>query len=97
MILDEFMSSITIKNIPEHLLAKVRERASAEHRSVNKEFIQLVETALQGEQARTVAREQLVQQLADWSELAGKWACDDAAAETAAIYAARSEGRDVAL
>ena len=97
MILGEFMSSITIKNIPEQLLARVRERANAEHRSVNKEFIQLVETALQGEQARTVARDQLVQQLADWSELSGKWACDDAAAETAAIYAARSEGRDVAL
>ena len=91
------MSSITIKNIPEHLLARVRERANAEHRSLNKEFIQLVEAALQGEQAGAVAREQAAQQVAAWSNLAGKWACDDAAAETAAIYAARSEGRDVSL
>ena len=91
------MSSITIKNIPDELLARVRERASAEHRSVNKEFIQLVEIALQGEQAQAIAREQRDQQLADWSELSGKWASDDAAAETEALYAARSQGRDVAL
>jgi len=91
------MSSITIKNIPEHLLARVRERANAEHRSVNKEFIHLVEAALQGERASAVAREQAAEQVAAWSNLAGQWACDDVAAETAAIYAARSEGRDVAL
>ena len=91
------MKSITIKNIPEQLLARVRERASAENRSVNKEFIQLVEAALQGEQAGAVAREQAAQQVAAWSNLSGKWACEDAAAETATIYAARSHGRDVAL
>ena len=91
------MSSITIKNIPEDLLARVRARANAEHRSVNKEFIQLVETALQGEQAQTIAREQRDQQLADWAELSGNWASDDVAAETEALYAARSQGRNVAL
>lgn len=91
------MTSITIKNIPEQLLARVRERANAERRSVNKEFIHLVEAALQGEQAEAVAREQAAHQVAAWSNLPGVWACDDAAAETAAIYAARSEGRDVAL
>jgi Arc-like DNA binding domain. len=96
-VLGEFMSSITIKNVPEQLLDRVRERANAEHRSINKEFIQLVEAALQGEQAGAVAREQVAQQVVAWSNLAGKWACEDAAAETAAIYAARSEGRDVAL
>ena len=91
------MSSITIKNIPEQLLARVRERANAEHRSVNKEFIQLVEAALQGEQAEALAQEQVAKQVAAWSKLPDKWAFDDAAAETAAIYAARSEGRDVSL
>jgi len=91
------MSSITIKNIPEHLLDRVRERAIAEHRSVNKEFIYLVETALQGEQAGAVAREQTAQQVDAWSNLPGTWVSDDAASETEAIYAARSEGRDVAL
>lgn len=91
------MSSITIKNIPEQLLARVRERANAEHRSLNREFLYLVETALQGEQAGAVVREQVAQQVAAWSDLAGTWASDDAAAETAAIYAARSQGRDVAL
>lgn len=91
------MSSITIKNIPEPLLARVRERANAEHRSVNKEFIQLVEAALQGKQAGAVVREQVSQQVAAWSSLPGTWVCDNVADETAAIYAARSEGRDVAL
>jgi len=91
------MASITIKNIPEPLLSRVRERAKAEHRSLNKEFIHLVEMALQGEQAGALAREQVAQQLEAWSSLPGKWASDDAAAEIATLYAARSEGRDVAL
>jgi len=91
------MTSITIKNIPEQLLARVRERANAEHRSVNKEFIHLVETALQGEQAGAVAREHTAEQLAAWTNLPATWVCDDAAAETAEIYAARSEGRDITL
>lgn len=84
------MSSITIKNISEDLLDRVRERANAEHRGVNKEFIQLIEAALQGDPAGALAREQVAQQVTAWSNLAGIWACEDAAAETAAIYAARS-------
>jgi plasmid stability protein len=95
--LGETMSSITIKNIPEPLLSRVRARAKAERRSLNKEFIHLVEMALQGEQAGALAREQVDQQLEAWSSLPGKWASDDTAAEIATLYAARSEGRDVAL
>jgi plasmid stability protein len=91
------MSSITIKNIPEDLLAKVRERPSAENRSVNKEFIQLVEASLEGERAGAVARGLAAQQVAAWSKRVGQWAGEDPAVETAAIYAARSQGRDVEL
>lgn len=92
------MSSITIKDIPDQLLNRVRERAAADRRSINKEFIQLVETALRGEQAAPVFQEQIEQQTALWSELAGKWASDDdAAAEVREIYAARTTGRSVDL
>lgn len=92
------MGSITIKNIPEQLLDRVRQRAAADHRSVNKEFIQLVETALRGEQAGPVVREQIARQTAAWAEFAGRWASDvNVAAETRAIYEARTAGRPVDL
>lgn len=92
------MPSITIKNIPEPLLDRVRQRAAAEHRSVNKEFLQLVEMALSGEQARAAVREQVAQQTAAWSGLAGSWVSDvDAVDEVKAIYEARTAGRAVDL
>lgn len=94
------MASITVKNIPEHLLDRVRKLAAKDHRSLNKEFLHLIELALRGERADPAGRvrEQVETQAAAWSELAGRWQSDlDKVAETEAIYAARSTGRPVDL
>lgn len=94
------MASITLKNIPDHLLDRVRELAARDHRSLNKEFLHLVEMALRGERAGPAdrVREQVVAQTNAWNELAGNWKSDlDKVAETEAIYAARSTGRLVDL
>lgn len=94
------MASITVKNIPEYLLDRVRKLAAKEHRSLNKEFLHLIELALRGERTGSGdrIREQAEAQTGAWSELAGQWQSDlDKVAETEAIYAARSTGRPVDL
>lgn len=40
------MASLLIKNVPEDLHKKLRERAAREHRSLNKEVIVIIEQAL---------------------------------------------------
>jgi len=40
------LASLLIKNVPEDLHKKLRERATREHRSLNKEVIVLIEQAL---------------------------------------------------
>lgn len=40
------MTSLLIKNVPEELHRKLRERAEREHRSLNKEVIVLIEQGL---------------------------------------------------
>jgi plasmid stability protein len=94
------MSSVTIKNIPDELLDRIRQRAAEDRRSLNKEVIHLVELALRGEQvsAEDRVQRQIRTQTQAWSALAGQWQSDiDKAAETKAIYAARSPGRSVEL
>ena len=40
------MATITLKNIPEGLYGKLKDSASAHHRSINSEVIHLIESAL---------------------------------------------------
>jgi plasmid stability protein len=94
------MSSVTIKNIPDELMARLRQQAAEDRRSLNKEVIHLVEAALRGEHASAGdrAQSQIRAQTQAWSALAGQWQSDvDTAEETKAIYAARSNGRPVDL
>lgn len=92
------MSSITIKNIPIPLLNRIRERAAAEHRSLNKEFVQLAEMALNDQRAGASLNEQISRQTAAWLRLAGSWTTDADAPDTVeTIYQARTTGRAVAL
>jgi plasmid stability protein len=92
------LASITVKDIPDSLLDRIRQRAAADRRSLNKELIYLVEVALRGEQGGSTVQEQIARQTAAWSELTGHWQADvDAATEIKAIYAARTAGRPVDL
>ena len=94
------MTSITIKNIPDRLLARLREQAAMEQRSMNKEIIRLLDIGLSAEPSHPVEhrRRLAVTQAAAWSRLSGRWDSDlPVEDEVAAIYAARSGGREIEL
>ncbi len=94
------MSSVTIKDIPDDLLQRVRARAVADKRSMNKEVIHLLEVSLSSDRTeRSVqVRNQATAQVNAWSKLAGRWISDrDVADEIHDIYAGRTQGRDIDL
>jgi len=47
------MPSITVKNIPEEIYDRVREQASAHHRSINSEIIACLEKTVKPRQVST--------------------------------------------
>ena len=92
------MASITIKNIPDRLLARLRERAAMEQRSMNKEIIRLLDIGLSAERLHPMEyrRALAATQAAAWSRLSGRWVSDlPVEDEVAAIYSGRSGGREV--
>ena len=94
------VASVTVKNIPDRLLARLREHAAMQNRSMNKEIIRLLDASLSADrmhpaQYRRAAADAQVQA---WSRLAGRWSSDvPAEDEIAGIYAARSSGREIEL
>ena len=89
------MATITLNDIPEDLLARLQTAALRERRSLDQEAIVLIEGGLA---ARETAEERSQRQIAAWRELAGGWASDVSFEhEVAAIYAARTSGRDCEL
>ena len=95
------MSSITIKDMPDKLLERLRRRDQADKRSRNREAIFLLDLALAGQSADEgvggKSRDVEVQ-IQAWRRLAGQWDSDlDTTAEIEQIYAARTLGRRVDL
>lgn len=92
------MASLTLKNIPDPLLDRLRERAASDRRSLTQEILFLLEEAL-ARPARAAALEQEARaQARAWSRLAGRWRSDlDPAEEIEEILASRTRGRDVEL
>ena len=89
------MSSITLKDVPEELLARLRAAAARERRSLNQEALVLLDGGLA---AQETAEERAQRQVAAWRALAGAWESDRAFEdEVADLYAARTSGRDVDL
>lgn len=89
------MPSITLKDVPDDLLARLRAAAARERRSLNQEAIVLIEGALA---ALDTAEERARRQVAAWRALAGGWQSDASFEdEVASLSAARSAGRDVDL
>ena len=95
------MASITIRNIPESILAKVRALSKIKKRSMNNELLLLIEKGLIEETERKSDGENLLSkesQLAIWEGIIGKWADDRTAHEIHEdIYAHRTAGRNVEL
>jgi len=95
------MASVTIKDIPDELLARLRLRAVEEHRSLNKEAIHLLDLALSGSVSvddPAHRRAAVERQVATWAKLAGRWESDKPIeAEIADIYQGRTLGREISL
>jgi plasmid stability protein len=93
------MASLTLKNIPDSLLDRLRARAVADRRSVSQEMIHLLERSLDAvpaadRDAPTAARAQAEA----WTRLAGRWESDQSVEdEIREILASRTAGRDVDL
>ena len=94
------MASITIKNIPDQLLARLREQAATENRSMNREIIRLLDISLSADRSlRPQYRRALADVQADaWARLGGQWNSDVSVEdEVADIYSARTDGREIEL
>lgn len=93
------MPALTLKEIPEELLVRLRAVAKRERRSVMQEAIFLLEG---GVTAREHALESPISpadlQVAQWRALAGSWqSVQSFDAEIADILAARTAGRAIEL
>lgn len=88
------MPSITIQDIPDELLARLRQRAARHRRSVNGEIVHLLDRALSGAVAGSDEAEvtrRIEAQVQAWRQLAGRWESEaDPAREVEQIYAARA-------
>jgi plasmid stability protein len=95
------MASVTIKGIPDEILERLRQRAAADHRSLNKEVIHLLGAALSSgfvPDGAAHRKEAADHQAEAWDRLAGRWDSDQRVEdEIADIFSARSEGRDIVL
>lgn len=93
------MANLTIRNIPEELLQKLRRQSKAEKRSLNNEIlvvlekcIDLYDTDIKGDAYSQEAQVEL------WEKLAGEWDDERSAKEISAdITAHRTAGRKVDL
>lgn len=92
------MASLTLKNIPEPLLDKLRDRASSDRRSLNQEVLYLLEEALWRSSRDASVEEEIRAQVEDWSSLAGRWKSDlPVDEEIAQILDSRTAGRRIDL
>ena len=94
------MASLTVKDIPGQLLARLRARAAMEKRSMNKEIIHLLDMSLSADRTHPMnyRRTLAAAQAEAWSRLGGRWISDvPVEDEIADIYSARSGGREIEL
>lgn len=92
------MASLTLKNVPDDLLRALREVADRERRSLTREIVHLLESALRGRVERPGPPPGAEAQLAAWRKLAGKWESDvDPTIETERLMKRRTPGRKVDL
>ena len=95
------MKSITLRNIPDELLARLRTLAILEKRSLNNEILMVLEKGLAREsEYRTKFKTHLSMdaQIKIWQNLCGQWQDNRSTDEIIRdIIDSRSEGRSVDL
>jgi plasmid stability protein len=93
------MAALTLKNIPEELLEKLRIRAEQDRRSLTQEILYILEQAVvSGKADPYPSLDEALRQADAWTRLAGSWISDrPVEEEIREIYDRRTEGRDVHL
>jgi len=92
------MPSLTIKDIPEELLERLRELAENERRSMTQEVIHLLDEVVGEREAAGHDRSRADRQADAWGKLAGRWESDRSADEQIEdVYESRTDGREVDL
>jgi plasmid stability protein len=90
------VSSITLKDIPEGLLERLRTEARRQHRSLSKQALLLIASGL--DEAGVGPTDEALEQVRRWRELAGRWVSEQTFEEEVAdLRAARTTGREVDL
>jgi plasmid stability protein len=95
------MASITVRNIPDEVLEKIRALSTIERRSINNEILLILERGTYSEYEERLHRRKYLSkstQLEIWKGLLGSWQDNRTAREIIDdIYSNRTGGRDVEL
>src|SRR5262245_55109097 len=95
---DGVMASLTLKDIPDQMLDRLRRRARADRRSLSQEALYLLERSLDAEKPTLDAKQEAAAQIKQWRALAKRWKHAGSHADLIEqIYAARTAGRPVEL
>lgn len=93
--------NITIRNIPEEVIDKIRILSQVERRSLNSELLMVIEHGLNEKLARRFDTKSNISkelQVNIWKNLSGKWEDDRSSEEIIKdIYDQRTMGRDIEL
>ncbi len=93
--------NITIRNIPEEIIRKIRTLSQMEKRSLNNEILLLLERSVQNEVNYISTRKKLISketQISIWKKLANEWDDQRSTKEIINdIYSNRTLGREVQL
>ena len=95
------MPNITVRNIPDKILNKLRMLSELEKRSLNSEILMIIDKGLAEESKSVTDYKRLLSnetQIKLWENLCGKWKDSRSTAEIIEdIIESRSEGRNVDL
>ncbi len=95
------MASITVRNIPDEILQKIKALSAVERRSINNEILIILERGTYSEYEEKMHRRKYISkstQMELWRSLMGKWEDTRSAKEIIEdIYSHRTLGRDVQL
>lgn len=93
--------NITVRDIPEEVISKLKTVSKKERRSLNSEILWLLEKGVDEEVTRVISEKKMMtkdRQLDVWEKLAGSWDDDRSTAEIVNdIVEHRTLGREVEL
>lgn len=98
---NETMASVTVRNIPDDILERIRALSTAERRSLNNEILVILERGTNAEFEEKIQQRKFLSkstQMELWDQLVGTWKDSRSASEIIEdIYSLRTAGRDIEL